>query len=256
MLSIYFDLQIVSTFLKEYGLTLLFLFCIQSIIIILSLKDKATAFRFSILLLIAYCVKLVLVYVSLTCSSLLDLTERAKALMYVLEWFALYIIIFLAGYLIFSERLFYPFLSKKTFVSETLRYCKNFTILAIIIELLFYLTMGTNPSEKGFPKGKILSFPSGIIFILYAVVIVPFVEEIFFRGIVWRSLHQQGNQYAAVISSAVWVLIYKDAMSWPYLFILGLFFCRLYRRTDNIKSSILFHAYINVFMLCGSLLTK
>lgn len=81
---------------------------------------------------------------------------------------------------------------------------------------------------------------------LLVVVIGPFFEELMFRGWIYGGLAKRwGHTAAMVISAALFAVIHGDAPALPALFVLGLIFAWVYRRSGSLWASILVHAMWN-----------
>ena len=87
--------------------------------------------------------------------------------------------------------------------------------------------------------------------ILWLVAIVPVVEEVIFRWILWR-LPKPGLQLVpAITSSALFSAAHYLKMPWPNNAFIALFFfgmaqCWLYRKTDRLWAPILNHGLFNL----------
>jgi uncharacterized protein len=81
-----------------------------------------------------------------------------------------------------------------------------------------------------------------------AVVIAPFVEEMFFRGVLFQALRQSmGWNKAAVLASLVFALFHLDPAALIPTFALGYAFAYVYNRTNSIWPGILLHFSVNFF---------
>ena len=84
---------------------------------------------------------------------------------------------------------------------------------------------------------------------LVLLVATSFVEELAFRGIMQRSsievLGPQGWMYIAVLSSVLYIG-YLSAMHWFVVFLVGLFFGWIVKRTGSLLGVTLSHGIINI----------
>lgn len=81
------------------------------------------------------------------------------------------------------------------------------------------------------------------------VVAAPFVEEIFFRGFVYRALRtNMAVPAAAIIAGVIFGLVHATTgiESVPVLTWLGVVFCLLYEKTGSIYPTIVLHALVNM----------
>jgi hypothetical protein len=95
-----------------------------------------------------------------------------------------------------------------------------------------------------------------ILFTIVAAVIVPFNEEIIFRGGLFRGLLPvMPRRWAIAISALVFAAMHNlDVTSFAPLAILGVIFALAYERTGNIRTVIIAHALFNLNTLVGLLL--
>lgn len=81
---------------------------------------------------------------------------------------------------------------------------------------------------------------------LLVVVIGPFFEEVIFRGWLYAGLAGHlGHVRAAVISSALFAVIHSDLPALLPLFVLGLIFAWVYRKTGSLWGCLLLHSMWN-----------
>lgn len=103
------------------------------------------------------------------------------------------------------------------------------------------------------PKQEIVSiFQNGgsilgvALLALSTVLIAPFVEEIIFRGCVYRFFKSQMfTTGAQVASGVVFALIHGNLLSLGPLVVVGVVLARVYESSGNIRSPMLFHAFFN-----------
>jgi membrane protease YdiL (CAAX protease family) len=86
-----------------------------------------------------------------------------------------------------------------------------------------------------------------------AVALAPFVEEIIFRGAIYRFFKGYTSVFMAqIISGALFAAMHFNLMSFLPLLFIGVLFAQLYEKEGNILLPMLFHAYwngLNLFML-------
>jgi len=82
------------------------------------------------------------------------------------------------------------------------------------------------------------------------LVISPFLEELIFRGIVFRGFREFGFWYAAVLSSFLLSALYYAATLSLSMFLptlaFGLILCWVYEKTGNITVVMLAHLVANI----------
>ncbi len=87
------------------------------------------------------------------------------------------------------------------------------------------------------------------VWVLYlsSVIVAPIVEELIFRGLIFRSL--KGGMpriVAALVSSAVFAVLHGTIMWMLYTFLLGLVLCVLYEKTRSLWACIACHMAFNI----------
>ncbi len=100
------------------------------------------------------------------------------------------------------------------------------------------------------PTMKVLqvsvSLPQRILFGFTAIVLAPLIEEILFRGILYRALRQRGYPRLGLYgSSIVFGLIHSNLVTFLPLTCLALVFALLYDRTNNLMAPIAAHSLFN-----------
>jgi uncharacterized protein len=82
--------------------------------------------------------------------------------------------------------------------------------------------------------------------IVFAVLVAPVIEEIFFRGVLYPAIKQAGWPRAAWWgTAALFAAIHGNLPIFLPLFVLGLALAWLYEKTDNLLASITAHAVFN-----------
>ena len=95
-----------------------------------------------------------------------------------------------------------------------------------------------------------LTRPSTLLLIAGIVVVAPVVEEIIFRGLVYRAIRQRWVVLPALIITGIVFagFHYDQARLIPLVFI-GAFFALAYERTGSLWGSIVPHAGLNAMVL-------
>ncbi|MGD8397255.1 MAG: type II CAAX endopeptidase family protein [Anaerolineae bacterium] len=89
-------------------------------------------------------------------------------------------------------------------------------------------------------------------FVLGAAVVAPFVEEVFFRGLLFGGLRRRFDwKVAAAISAALFAAIHLQPLAIPPIFLLGYLFAFLYHRTGSLWPSILMHLSTNTLAVAA-----
>lgn len=102
---------------------------------------------------------------------------------------------------------------------------------------------GTNPLVTG-------------LLVTFAVALAPFVEEIIFRGAIYRFLKGETHTvHAQIISGTLFAALHFNLYSFMPLLVMGILLARIYEQGGNILLPIIFHAYWNGFSLLMLFLT-
>lgn len=91
-----------------------------------------------------------------------------------------------------------------------------------------------------------LSMTSTMLYIVLTLIIAPMYEELFFRGIVYRSAKQMIHPLvAAIISALLFAISHGTMIHMVPTFMLGMLLCIIYEHTNSIAYPILFHVLNN-----------
>ena len=98
--------------------------------------------------------------------------------------------------------------------------------------------------------------PGIVLFVLLAVVMSPFFEEIFFRGFLFRGFASSwGWVTGACVSAAIFSLAHLQLDIFVPLFALGFALAWVYKRTGSLWTAIAFHALFNALSVLAWALT-
>jgi membrane protease YdiL (CAAX protease family) len=84
-----------------------------------------------------------------------------------------------------------------------------------------------------------------------AVVVAPFVEELIFRGMIFKSLRRNHGLMISVLASALLFAVVHDPLSVPPVFVLGCAAAIALERTGSIWSAMLVHGTYNAAIAFG-----
>ncbi|MGJ8638134.1 MAG: CPBP family intramembrane glutamic endopeptidase [Opitutaceae bacterium] len=88
------------------------------------------------------------------------------------------------------------------------------------------------------------------VLVLFAVILAPVVEEIIFRGCIYRFLKSKITFLSAqIISGIVFALMHANTMSFLPLVLIGIILARIYEKSGNLLVPMCFHAFFNGFSL-------
>ena len=99
-------------------------------------------------------------------------------------------------------------------------------------------------------------FAIGLL-VIAAVILAPIVEELIFRGCLYRFLKSQTTVFPAQIASGIlFSMIHWNLLSFLPLVLVGIFLARIYEKTGSILVAIWFHAFFNAFSLSMLFITN
>ena len=95
------------------------------------------------------------------------------------------------------------------------------------------------------------SVPNLFLWIITSVVLLPVVEELLFRGILFTSLSNSIPYKKAILFSAIIFMLLHGIVSWPSAFLSGVLLAWIYWSTNTLATAMIIHCAINL----GSLLS-
>jgi hypothetical protein len=123
----------------------------------------------------------------------------------------------------------------------------------IVINLsLAYLSGGTfeNPQVEALTGGSALSPLTLVLLLLLVAVVVPIVEELFFRGMIYPLLrYRWGAGIAIGTSAAIFAVFHFVPLLMPALFFVGLILGYLREQSGSVLPGVLLHAMQNAIAL-------
>ena len=125
-------------------------------------------------------------------------------------------------------------------------------IALLTVNLLVTLVVGSfeNPQIAAISGGRVLSIRELILLLLLVAGVVPFVEELFFRGMLYPLLRRHvGALVAILLNAAIFAIFHVIPLLLPGLFVVGLFLAYIRERSSSIWPCVLLHALQNGFAL-------
>lgn len=117
----------------------------------------------------------------------------------------------------------------------------------VYLPLFWFDLISTDQLEA--PARQLTDRASGagvVLLVLLVVIAPPIVEEIFFRGLVLRSLERRfGTTWAVVGSSAIFGAAHFEPLQFPALFLFGLLAAVLATRTGRLGPGMFAHLAFN-----------
>ena len=96
-----------------------------------------------------------------------------------------------------------------------------------------------------------------LLLVTLAVIMAPVVEEIIFRGCIYRFLKSQTSLLVAqIISGCIFSIMHANLLSFVPLIFVGILLARIYEKTGSLNASIWFHALFNAFSLLMLFITS
>lgn len=118
----------------------------------------------------------------------------------------------------------------------------------VAVNLLIAQFVGSfdNPQVEAISGGNALSSTDLLLLLVLIAGVAPFVEELFFRGMLYPLLRRRmGAPATIVLNAALFALIHIYPLLLPGLFVVGLFLAYLRERSGSIWPSVLLHALQN-----------
>jgi membrane protease YdiL (CAAX protease family) len=131
----------------------------------------------------------------------------------------------------------------------------QFAATFLYLPLIWLNWVDTNDISKPARELTDKAHGSGVVLLILVVVVAaPIVEEIFFRGLILRSLQRRFSQgWAIVLSSALFAAAHVEALQFPALFVFGLVAAWLATRSGRLGPGIWAHVAFNAFAVISLL---
>ena len=131
----------------------------------------------------------------------------------------------------------------------------QFAATLLYLPFLWWTSVDSNDISKPARELTDKAHGSGVVLLILVVVVAaPIVEEIFFRGLVLRSLQRRFSQgWSVVISSALFAAAHFQPLQFPALFVFGLVAARLATRSGRLGPGIWAHVAFNAFAVISLL---
>lgn len=125
-----------------------------------------------------------------------------------------------------------------------------YLVSMFILNVVLSLTGGTLPGYEA-QESYLPLFGTGVLGLVVGFILVsflaPFIEEILFRGFVYRIFVKTWpNWIGNILSAALFALIHVQFQTFIPLFILGLLLNHVYKKTDSLWTSFAFHSLNNI----------
>ncbi|MFQ3663764.1 MAG: type II CAAX endopeptidase family protein [Chloroflexaceae bacterium] len=118
----------------------------------------------------------------------------------------------------------------------------------VLINATVGLLMGgfENPQVEALTGGAALAPVEVLLLLILVAGVVPFAEELFFRGMLYPLMRRDlGPAFAILLNAALFALVHVIPQLLPGLFIIGLILAYLRERSGSIWPGVLYHALQN-----------
>jgi membrane protease YdiL (CAAX protease family) len=88
-------------------------------------------------------------------------------------------------------------------------------------------------------------FNQTVMFVTICIA-APIIEELFFRGVLFRSMKRFGPWTAAVLSSLIFALLHSNPVQAIFIFLVAMVLCWAYNASDSVIVPIILHALNNI----------
>lgn len=132
-------------------------------------------------------------------------------------------------------------------VKEVLLTIISTAILGIVVNNVIAMTPLVEVST-GFKDANTAFFAGGVLFeLLGSCLVIPFAEELLFRGVVYKRLRMLfGITPAIVLSAVLFGILHVNLVQFLYAAILGMLLAFLVEKTGKLSSAVLGHIAANV----------
>lgn len=117
-----------------------------------------------------------------------------------------------------------------------------------LIEMVLVMFTGFSLSV---PMDEMTNMNPVLMFVLVAV-FPAIVEELLYRGVLYRYLRGHGVQFAAIVSSAIFGLIHMNFLQFFFASFMGVVCCYIYEATGKLRYSMLLHLLNNSVLVLFS----
>ncbi len=153
------------------------------------------------------------------------------------------------------------FSQKRASIGKTIAYIVGGFIVALAIQVIglqltMFLTGADTEAVSNADEVK-SAIESSKLFIFAVIIAAPIIEEVVFRGILFKRWADAGRYWPALtISSALFAFAHLQGYAFFVFLLLGLLFAYLYRITNRLSVPITVHFMNNGIALLGLLLTN
>lgn len=134
---------------------------------------------------------------------------------------------------------------KEIFINSTVYTAIGTMLIFLITILSSYLNIGDG-LISGIGVVRSTAYITIPLYLFLAIVVIPFVEEFAFRGVLLKILGRYGNYFAMVATSIMYAIFHTSIGEMIPAFVLSIFLSQLTLRYRSIQPSIIVHIIYNL----------
>ena len=152
-----------------------------------------------------------------------------------------FIALFAAGWLLHKKRMLH--LSSRDLKGSQLLFCVGIGLgLALISKMA--IVFGVLSQEPVSEQTTVTLF-YWIQYMVTRSVLIPAVEELLYRGILFGAFSRYSSFKTAIVCQAVLFMLTHRMISWPSVFVIGVLLAWIYWQTDNLAVTMVIHCITN-----------
>ncbi len=134
-------------------------------------------------------------------------------------------------------------------ISEAAIFFLILRVIAIVLSMVL-TQLGVSSQQAQTIVSSAVTLPTALATLFFIGILIPFAEEAFFRGVLYRWLRDRwGVKAGALISSAIFGALHLEIATGLTAFVLGLGLAFIYERHRSLWSCTLVHALNNLSAL-------
>ena len=135
--------------------------------------------------------------------------------------------------------------SKKLMLTEHLKYF-TLAFLPVIVLYGIMIVLMKNGMVPPNALESITSLRQVIYILIFGCILMPFIEEIMFRGFMYGTLEKEGTLFAVIVSSVCFALGHNNPVNIIIGLADGVVFALLVHKTGGIKYGYIYHVILNI----------
>ena len=152
-----------------------------------------------------------------------------------------FIALFAAGWLLHKKRMLH--LSSRDLKGSQLLFCVGIGLgLALISKMAIVFGV---LSQEPIPEQTTVTLFYWIQYMVTRSVLIPVVEELLYRGILFGAFSRYSSFKTAIVCQAVLFMLTHRMISWPSVFVIGVLLAWIYWQTDNLAVTMVIHCITN-----------